>query len=114
MRFVSRRTLANNSHAGSSVGSGNQHEIKTHSLAEFTQLVFYGSAGSLVVRISQKQHHSGFEGGVFSCNFQKPAVLQVALGMNACNRYLAFTKRRVQAVPYRRLHETLNHPEAAA
>jgi hypothetical protein len=94
-----------------SVGSGDKHEIKSHVLAEFTQLIFDGAARVGALWILPREFQPGFERGILSGYAQKSAVAQIPLGVDIRDRDLAIAERRMQAITHRRLDEALNHPE---
>ena len=65
------------------------------------------------VGVAQQLLHRVFQRGVFARTLEEWAVLQIAFGVNPSDRRLALAQGTVQAVAHRRLHQPLDHPEAA-
>ncbi len=95
------------------VWRGDQHEIETHALAQFTKLILNRAACIGALGVRKQELHPGFQRAVFPSDLQKPAVLQIALRMNIGDGNLALAQRGMQSIANRRLHKSLDHPEAA-
>src|SRR6185437_2790368 len=113
MCFRPRSGVANDSGKRRAVRRGDQHEIETHMLAKFAQLVFYSSACRVTMRIVEQQLCSSLKCGVFACDLEEPAVLKIAFGADAGDGYLALIQGCAEPITHGRLHEPLNHPETA-
>src|SRR5581483_3721193 len=107
------RHLTDNARQGDSAGLGNQHEVKAHVLAKLAQLIFNRALRRWIVGVSKQQLDTGFERRILTRDAQKPAVLKITLGVNGSNRLLALPQGCAKPVAHSRLHQLLDHPEAA-